>query len=498
MADNITGKDFSNASITLASKDLSGVQIPKAINVDLAGNQIAAVAASAALAAVNAAVSIVITGQSAWSVQVEGTWVGTIAFQGTVDGTNWKPILGALAGIGTVDTSTTANAIFRGNCAGLTSVRAIMTAFTSGSATATIVAGAGVGAIFDNGPSLMQRRDAATGAAADGGNTPIFADSEGRLKVNLKTGVSTPALSAPVSLPLDVTVTGGSIASGSAVLNLELLTNTASGWFDAQNYHSASIQIQTGAGISAGVLTFEQTNDTAVSPAGNLQRVFDDAIIGNAAATSMTLAASTTKTFYASLTSRYFRVRVSTAVAGGTVQVVGSFSQLPLPITVVDTELGAAALPADGTGGPVNPGVTAMQQLFNGASYDRERNNVSISVEASSAKTANGNSAAAIVNFNAKGVKLFLNISAVSGTSPTLVLKVQEQDPVSAAWFDLAGATTAALSISGLTKLEIYPGIPAVANVSVNNALARVWRLVWTITGTTPSFTFSVGAQYIN
>ncbi len=35
------------------------------------------------------------------------------------------------------------------------------------------------------------------------------------------------------------------------------------------------------------------------------------------------------------------------------------------------------------------------------------------------------------------------------------------------------------------------------ANAAVSYPLPRNYRLAWTIGGTTPSFTFSVGAQYV-
>lgn len=122
-----------------------------------------------------------------------------------------------------------------------------------------------------------------------------------------------------------------------------------------------------------------------------------------------------------------------------------------------------------------------------------------ITAEASSAKTATGNSAAAIINASATGVMLFLNASVVSGTTPSLTVKVQVQDPVSAGWVDLPGASyPAVVAVTATPLLLIIDlSVVAVANVSVNMPIPRTWRLAWTISGTTPSFTFSVGAQYL-
>lgn len=102
------------------------------------------------------------------------------------------------------------------------------------------------------------------------------------------------------------------------------------------------------------------------------------------------------------------------------------------------------------------------------------------SAEASSAKTATGNSASALTNASGTNAHFIVNVSASSGTTPTLVVRVQIQDPVSSTWVDLPGAATASITSNGATLL------------SVNN-LPRTYRLAWVIGGTTPSFTFSVG-----
>lgn len=143
----------------------------------------------------------------------------------------------------------------------------------------------------------------------------------------MSSGLSAPSASMPVALPNANMVSGGSLSS--PVINTELLTNTVSGWLDVSGYKSVTIQIQTGAGISAGVLTFEQTNDTTASSAGNVFLVQDATVLTSNPQTTYTLTASATKTYAAPVLSRYIRVRVSTAVTGGTVQATACLSQTP-------------------------------------------------------------------------------------------------------------------------------------------------------------------------
>lgn len=74
------------------------------------------------------------------SAQILGTWVGTLTFQGSLDGTNWFDMtMGSINGTVTPATSTTVNGIFNKPAgAGILFFRFNMTAYTSGSAVCTI------------------------------------------------------------------------------------------------------------------------------------------------------------------------------------------------------------------------------------------------------------------------------------------------------------------------------------------------------------------------
>lgn len=322
--------------------------------------------------------------------------------------------------------------------------------------------------------------------ALEGGNLATLAARTPAL------GAALPAASRPVTLPNDVVVTGGSTI---AALNIDLLTNVASGWFDAANYHSASIQIVGGAGITAGQIFFEQTNDISAANAGNFWPVDENSLTPTPNIAALAITASTVRMFGGAVTSRYVRVRVSTAFTGGGVQAIAVFSQLPYfrqVQTVHQATAGNLQVTANGT-------VTANQGSANATPWLANPVTNQFTAEASSAKTVSGNSAAAITNVSYSGVMLFLNVSAATGTSPTLAVKVQVQDPVSLGWVDVPGASFASVIAVTPTPLmlTLNQGITAVANAAVNIPLPRTWRLAWTLGGTTPSFTFSVGAQYL-
>ena len=118
--------------------------------------------------------------------------------------------------------------------------------------------------------------------------------------------------------------------------------------------------------------------------------------------------------------------------------------------------------------------------------------NYNMLVEGSSAKTASGNSAIQ-VNRDCSGAVFSIVTTAVSGTTPTMTVKVQGSTD-GTNWYDISGAVTATINANGTATLTVYPGATPAANQVVSQPLPRLFRLAWTIGGTSPSFTFSVNA----
>lgn len=105
-----------------------------------------------------------------------------------------------------------------------------------------------------------------------------------------------------------------------------------------------------------------------------------------------------------------------------------------------------------------------------------------IALAASAARTASGNGSA----FDVQGFKeliAVLDVSAASGTSPTLTVKITTYIAAIGAWVDYATALT-------------FTQATAVTRQTIEKAgtIGQQIRAEWTIGGTTPSFTFSVTA----
>lgn len=100
----------------------------------------------------------------------------------------------------------------------------------------------------------------------------------------------------------------------------------------------------------------------------------------------------------------------------------------------------------------------------------------------SAARTTSGdtNSTPTIVGKYKEAIA-FIDVTAVSGTVPTLDVKFQTQDPVSLKWFDLTSLTfTQKTAVATEMKTQ-------------SSLLGSKLRCAYIIGGTTPSFTFSVG-----
>jgi hypothetical protein len=321
-------------------------------------------------------------------------------------------------------------------------------------------------------------------------------------------GATLPATSSPVTIANKVVIVGPVVAAG-ATINTDILTNLSgvTGWIDVSNYQSAFLQISWGAGVTAGVVQFEAANDAAGigSPVIALQSTG-----GSSSPFTNAFTASTAFAFHLNLTGKFFRIRVITATIGGTVQASICLSQTPLYSHSVDTEASTPATLVDAFANPLAGQLGADNMLFNGATWDRARNNVNTVTGDTGVKTATFNGATQ-TNHNARGAFITIFMGAVTGTTPSAIPQLQWSPDNGTTWlnFGLAGAAIVATGnhsflvyptnlsqAAGATPANLTTG--AAQTVAMNSPLPRTWRLVLTITGTTPSFTItSVQVNYI-
>lgn len=98
---------------------------------------------------------------------------------------------------------------------------------------------------------------------------------------------------------------------------------------------------------------------------------------------------------------------------------------------------------------------------------------------ASAARTAGGNSPALDPGEQGETIHLLVAVTAVAGTSPSLTLSV-EWSYDGTVWFTPEAADAFAAIATAANRVKSF------------ERKAPLYRVVWAITGTTPSFTFSV------
>lgn len=88
---------------------------------------------------------------------------------------------------------------------------------------------------------------------------------------------------------------------------------------------------------------------------------------------------------------------------------------------------------------------------------------------------------------------VFINVTAITGTSPTLTVTIHSKDPASSATYDLL--VSVAIGATGLTVLQVGPGITAAVNSAVARAVPTYWHASATVAGTTPAVTATISYQ---
>jgi hypothetical protein len=143
---------------------------------------------------------------------------------------------------------------------------------------------------------------------------------------------------------------------------------------------------------------------------------------------------------------------------------------------------------ADGGGVIVLPDGSYAQQVVIAPPLD-------VILLPSAARTAQA-STADFINPGSRGIYVWLNVTAASGTGG-LQVKVQAKDPASGAYSSLHASPTAIIA-TGQNIYVLYPSGTVITGTSTsyNAVLPRTWR-VTVLVGDASSYTYSVGASLL-
>jgi len=91
------------------------------------------------------------------------------------------------------------------------------------------------------------------------------------------------------------------------------------------------------------------------------------------------------------------------------------------------------------------------------------------------------------------GLLVFINVTALTGTTPTITVTLSGliNEAATASYTVIASTAIAA---TGLTVLRVYPGLTAAANATANDVVPARCRIATVIAGTTPAVTATISA----
>jgi hypothetical protein len=320
-----TGGYLTAPGITLASTAATAAQ--QALVVALSPNSPVTVSSSlladrivtGTISALSGAVTISCQGLGTVGITITGTWVGSLTFEGTIDGTNWFdmfPLEGVLNNdIFFVSPVTSANGQFFVSAAGLFEFRVIATAYTSGTATVTLEGnqavaaittvniqgngnGAEVGGVYSWFTNDISDGSAAGGTASaysslaggiynssppalsSGQQASLQLDSSGNLKVNAGTFTSTltaDRIAGPTSASMSSTVlsmsTQGVGTVGVTVTGTWSGTLTFQGTIDGTNWFNVNAAMSPLLGTNAATSATTAFNGQYFLPTAGLNEV---------------------------------------------------------------------------------------------------------------------------------------------------------------------------------------------------------------------------------
>lgn len=174
----------------------------------------------------------------------------------------------------------------------------------------------------------------------------------------------------------------------------------------------------------------------------------------------------------------------------------GRLQRIAQNLTTLFGRFVAAATLADSTALPSTTIVGGAGMLYNATTLDLWRNNHPITVLSSAVRAASNN-AAQQTCYNARGMIVFVSITAVPGTD-TVTFGWTAKGPVTGTYDTNIGAASGALATNGVRSYLFYPG--AVTNNAYttvyNGPVPRDWRIEVTHSAAS-NFTYSVSVQYI-
>lgn len=137
--------------------------------------------------------------------------------------------------------------------------------------------------------------------------------------------------------------------------------------------------------------------------------------------------------------------------------------------------------------------------LFNGTTTDQQRGNLDGITLINASGVTTTQASANQTNYNARMLYVVINVTTLTGTSPTLTPKIQGIAPVSGQMIQI-GATLTAISATGVYAYFYGISAPTAAGsitATIAYPVPRTWKYIVTAGGTITNATYTVEAIYI-
>jgi hypothetical protein len=234
--DSSTGKPMQKVSVLLKSSDIGEVTLQN--NVTAVGN----------------GSTLDVNGKATVVFSVTGTFVGTVIFEGSINDVDWFPILTTQFGSGVISNSVTTTGLYRGAVAGLKSVRARVSAYTSGS-----IKVVGRATVVDSSTKSVQ----IAGASSTGGAMPVTLqglDANGNLKVTVDSANAIIPVAIQDRLPRTIVTQTGAVVTPNGGANL-------SSWIDTDGFDKVAVKANSNSALSWEIRV-SWSDDNGVSVTG--------------------------------------------------------------------------------------------------------------------------------------------------------------------------------------------------------------------------------------
>ena len=94
-----------------------------------------------------------------------------------------------------------------------------------------------------------------------------------------------------------------------------------------------------------------------------------------------------------------------------------------------------------------------------------------------------------------RGVRLVVDMTAVTGTGPTLDITIEGYCPMSLKTYTLLACTQ--ITATGTSVFTVHPDLTAAAGSIATDVLPAQWNVKMVIAGTTPAFTGTISASQL-